>query len=366
MRKIYVSKWLKYLLVLVLVIGGGVSGVFAYRTYSIPQYKEIEVTKYSHEWSEEIHWLGKLVTTPVFPKSELENDDFVYRDFTKLLKVDFVSRFRSNKEIEMKGKLYITAYLEAQYGQDKSILWTRSYPVIQEESFEFVGQSYDFTQHVDIDLVEPRKLLEKISEEFTVGASYVYRIVYSVDASINDSGSIYPFNIGPSLEIPIVSAVGTNTVVTSEVLEYANKQMVEELIPVNMNLYYSMLILSISCIVIGLILLIVLRAKPDKDEFDRFCIRLIREHEDRMVKLPVALSLHHDVVLTMTSVEDMVKTADELSQPIFYYVINEKVERKVELYIFDDVRIYYFVKMGVIGSIENDLALESLDIGTDE
>lgn len=350
MKKIQVSKWQKYLVVSVLIIGGFATGIMAYRTYNIPKFVETEIVDYSHQWTEDIHWLGKLITSPVFPKSELDDDDFVYRDYTKLLKVEFVSKFIADQEVEMEGVLSIVGILEAQYGPEKDTLWTRKYPLLSEETFAFKGRTYDFSKKVDVDLVKPRELLDKITEDFNVGATYVYRIVYSVDGSINKGEEKFPFVMNPSLEIPILASVGTNTLVLSEVKDLTITELDRSFVPVNMTMFYLFLAICILCFLMVLMVLILIGIKEKKDEFDLFSLRLIREHEDRMVRSPVALTLNSDLIMTMVSVEDIVKTADELSQPIFFYQVNEKNERKVELYVFDDVRVYYFVKMGVIKS----------------
>ena len=46
----------------------------------------------------------------------------------------------------------------------------------------------------------------------------------------------------------------------------------------------------------------------------------------------------------------MVKIADEVGRPVFYYKVNTQMERKIEFYVFDNSRTYYMVIFGEIES----------------
>jgi hypothetical protein len=50
--------------------------------------------------------------------------------------------------------------------------------------------------------------------------------------------------------------------------------------------------------------------------------------------------------ITISSIEDMVKIADEIGQPIFYYKVDNATERKIEFFVFDNMRTYYMVIFG--------------------
>ena len=52
--------------------------------------------------------------------------------------------------------------------------------------------------------------------------------------------------------------------------------------------------------------------------------------------------------INVNSFEDMVKIADEVGQPVFYYKVDDGIERRIEFFVFDNTRIYYLVIFGDI------------------
>ena len=358
MKRFRMSKTIKTVVVILLTVGMIAAGIGAYWTYNNPSVKEEEITVFEQTWTEEVHWLSELYPNRMFAHSFLENDDYIFRELTKAVGVLYDVRYSADRPVHMEGTTSLTGYLEARYGEEDEVLWKRTYELKGPETFRFDGHTYHFKANDAVTLTYFKDWLTALDSEFNVGTDYIYKMVYEIDGIATVDGQEHVFNVSPTLEIPFMDSVGVNTPILTEEPIYTVSNTLRTVMPVNMTLYYILITIGVICLICLIFVLSLVRTLPAKDEFDRFVINLIREHEDRMVKMPSALSLQNDLVMTMTCVEDMVKAADELSQPIFYYLIDEAEERKVELYVFDDVRIYYFAKLGELKVEEMRMDLE--------
>jgi hypothetical protein len=164
--------------------------------------------------------------------------------------------------------------------------------------------------------------------------------------------------LSPSLAIPIGERVFR--IDGQAVLTGANKieKIIKEPIPVNKSKVVFLSVFSL-ILIAGLILVYRMEEAEEVDPYDKAIAAIFKEYGERMAGMEHAISYLLTDVIHVNCIEDMVKIADEVGQPVFYYKADKKSERKIEFYVFDNNRIYYMVMFGEVK--QEDLAEERLD-----
>ena len=84
------------------------------------------------------------------------------------------------------------------------------------------------------------------------------------------------------------------------------------------------------------------------DAFEKSTAAIFKEYSERLAGLEHTIQYQFADVINVRSIEDMVKIADEVGQPVFYYKVDSSTERKIEFFVFDNSRTYYMVIFGEI------------------
>ena len=87
--------------------------------------------------------------------------------------------------------------------------------------------------------------------------------------------------------------------------------------------------------------------KRSREPFDRTISAIFKEYGERMAGMEHAISYLLTDVITVNTIEDMVKIADVSGSPYSTTRWMTGV-RKIEFYVFDNNRIYYMVIFGEI------------------
>jgi hypothetical protein len=90
--------------------------------------------------------------------------------------------------------------------------------------------------------------------------------------------------------------------------------------------------------------------QPDsQSRFTALTAKIFKQYGERLVRLENPLPCQQLATISIDGIKEMIKIADEISQPVFYYKVDAVEEKKLEFYVFDSGRIYYMVLFGVMG-----------------
>ncbi|NMA95954.1 MAG: DUF5305 domain-containing protein, partial [Clostridiales bacterium] len=155
----------------------------------------------------------------------------------------------------------------------------------------------------------------------------------------------------PTLSIPIRE----NVFKTEGEPNITNEGDITEKIDKRLPIDYKRVVLSaIGVIILAALLYFTKKAEvqPDPDEFQRQIDAIFKEYSERLAGLEHTISYQLSENITINNIEDMVKIADEVGQPVFYYKVDSSIERKIEFFVFDNIRTYYMV---IFGELEPDI-----------
>lgn len=303
-----------------------------------------EVQEYNHEWEEVINWRSSLVPNELFDSPFLYKDDFIFKDFTKSVVVYYEIPFIFSEPVEIRGSYQIVGYLEALYGEDDDLLWKKRIPIDEEKEFSNMGDSFTISDEGYVSLKKMRDLIDRETKDIDLVAEHQYRVAIEIQGEIVRANNIIPFKIQPNVCYPLSQDAAKGEVALSDTTSYEITKEIEENLPINKTKLFIISIIGLLSVVV-VVLTLVATVGIETDGFSKFAKNIFRQHGDRMVKIPNSLELDNGNVMVINSVIDMVKTADEINQPIFYYYENKDAQRQLQLYVFDDSRIYYFNKL---------------------
>lgn len=327
-------------------------GILAYAWYIVEnsvETIEIQDIGLQYDWEENLTWKTGIISNPVIDAAYLNEDDFLHKAFTRSIKISFEVPLTSDVPLTFEGTTLFKAGLVSVYGEQKELLWEIN-DVYELEEVVLEGDRLVFAVEREMPIMAHKGFIQEVTEQYTMAGNYLYVFEYAIEGTVTDGVTVSDFTIRPKAEFPIVDVVskGLKTVSAVDATEFKDisTRIVEE--PGDKSM---LAFIWFGMGVVGLLLILTAvftRNKASKDEFDRFVDGFIREHSDRMVTIPKSLSLNYGNVMRVEEPEDMIKAADEINQPIFSYYINDEGMRKFEMFIFDDVRVYYYAKLGVI------------------
>ncbi|MCF8020537.1 MAG: DUF5305 domain-containing protein [Vallitaleaceae bacterium] len=279
-----------------------------------------------------------------------DETQFIFKDLTKNVNIYFEVPIHCSEEMNFIGHVSLKGALQSVYGEEREVIWEQE-TVFMNTPIEQSGDSMTFSGNGEVDLLPINNLLTLGDEEYKLPGSYEYVFIFNIVGELSNGQMTLPINIAPKGIIPLMEPAAKGQIITSEVKTYSQAQTILNKLPYNHQktvIYY--VVAGISLLLAGIIFMLT-KEKTKKDVFDRFVQRFIRENSDRMVLMPKSLYLDQGNVLTIQNPEDMVKAADELNQPILCYLQNNQDQRIIELFLFDDVRVYYYSLLGKMNMV---------------
>lgn len=304
-----------------------------------------EVKQYYHKWEENIDWRSSVEPNDIFDKTFLNKDDFLFKKFTKSVLVYFDIPFTFSEEVEFEGSYQIVGYLEALYGKDKELLWNRKIPISESKSLLNNGDSLNISAKGFVNLKKYKELIEREMKESDLVAIHQFRVAIEIQGEVVSKQKIIPIDIKPSVVYPLSQDAAKGVEELSAETLYEVMQEVEEVVPNNKLKRIIVSILGLLSIA-ATVFLLVATVNVKISEFTKFVNQILRQHGDRMVKVPKMLKVDNSNLIELYDVLDVVKIADEISQPIFYYCKNDNMECQIILYVFDESRLFCFSRLG--------------------
>ena len=315
-----------------------------------PPVEEKEEVIYSHEWDEVVHWRAEISPNPFVTTQYTDETQFIFKDLTKNVNIYFEVPIHFSEDMNFKGYVSLKGAIQSVYGEEREVIWEQETEYMH-SPIEKSGENMTFSGNGEVDLIPINALLTLGDEEYKLPGSYEYVFMFNIVGDLSNGQMTYPINIAPKGIIPLMEPAAKGQIITSEVKSFSDVQTIVNKLPYNhqkMVVYY---------ILAGIILLLsgiffkLTKEKAKSDVFDRFVQRFIRENSDRMVLMPKSLYLDYGNVLTIQNPEDIVKAADELNQPILCYMQNDQDQRIIELFLYDDVRVYYYSLLGKMNMV---------------
>ncbi len=314
-----------------------------------PKFVEQKNLIYSFASNAKIGYRVFLRPNIVYDENFIEEGKYYISKYIDHIEAVFRYEFTGSEEAELNVEYDATAYLQGLYGDENGVLWSKPYELISTSSEKGQVSEKSIERKVNIPLDNYVALKESFYLDTRVNSPVVLNVVFNVKTVVNTPNGTLSETLSPNLVIPI----GETVFSMDGNPEAQGGKRLEETVKVRLPLNYQKIALLASfALLLVVAFIVVCLAKEEKmpDAFQKEIRGIFKEYGDRLAGMEKPVPYHMLDIISVNSVEDIVKIADEIGQPVFYYMVDTRTERKIEFYVFDNTRTYYMV---IFGEIEN-------------
>ncbi|WP_449241151.1 DUF5305 family protein [Desulfoscipio gibsoniae] len=339
-NKYYLNKKIRLALILLCILSFLAALCFLYYLYRKPAEIVKEVPTYTYEHQGDIFYRADIKPNMVFRETTVMGPDkTIYRDLMDSFTSICAYRFKGSQPAEIKGTYNVTAALEAKD------MWKLNYVLIPQTSFSRSGKEVSFRAERAIDLGYFEQVIKQVDEELGVNAREpILTIKTNIDLEADTGGQVLKDKLTPTMIIPLTSGsfqVGDDELTVKKKGLLTKEVMVSN--PIRSKLIYAY-VAAITSGVLLLMLLLLTQNKPliqdQRKNIQEFWKEFWKKYGDCIIKTNNEISPTKFV--SVNSMEDLVRVADELAKPIIHKEIVSANEPAV-CYVLDGPIAYKHV-----------------------
>lgn len=318
--------------------------------FLFPGYESSQVTSLTCNGESNIEYSVTMTENPVYEEEVISDEKYYLKPFTVNIHLECSLDVVTDAEadIDYSGKVYGMLISEITNDDTKDIVWEKHYNYVDIEKENDTGQSAKLNQQVTIDLEEYEAITDSLINDYYILTDYYLKIYYENEVTVSKGDNTETEIVYTYIKIPFTDNVMeiTNSSPESFSMSFENEVMVKKAI--NQNLILVFIMLFVASVVSLLIVLFRTKGIDMTDVFKNKKEKIFKEYGNRLAGLTDTLAYQSSVMISIDKIEDIIKIADEIGQTVFYYEVDEKDERKIEFYVFDEGRVYYLVIFGTL------------------
>jgi len=314
--------------------------IIAWREYKSQETQEITENVLSYTITPMLNNRINLIDNILYDEIWLSDEQLIINRLIEDISADYRVEIEADKGSEIDAVIDHYLLLEGIYGNEEMLLYTRVDPIYTK--IINGGERIWFREKQSYDLNEYKVFLLDVYNNIEINASNKLKAVWNITGTITKDGESLPIEKTMHLLIPIdyevmqLEKIGFEP--TSESLTTTNLVV----LPKDYTYYYYYLSFAIVALIV-LVMILIFAKVPKKSNYQMNCERIFKIYGERLARLYVPMTNDFANLVYVSGVEDLMKISDEIRQPVFYYKIDEMEEKKIEYYVFDETRIYYFV-----------------------
>jgi len=320
------------------------------------RYMEVEEIYYSYKSTGSIDYKVYLKPNTMYDEDYLGKDRYYISKYIDRIEMNFKYNYSANEVAGLDTEYNVTAYLQGLHGDENEVLWSKKFVLLPDKVVRLEDSTAEINFSLPVSLDNYYSLKEVLFQESEVNAPVVLNVVFNVHTVAQTKKGTVEDTVSPNLSIPIGNTVIKIEGEPTATGENKISQIVKYKMPVNKGLIFFLTGLAFALLVFIILVACSKTAEPP-DEYEKSVAGIFREYSDRLAGMEHTVSNKFSVVINISSIDDMVKIADEIGQPVFYYKADSNAERKIEFFVFDNNRVYYMVISGQVHKKGDDISL---------
>ena len=338
-------------LALVLVMGGLLAGSGAGLAWSRAAPAELveEYTAYEYKQEAEIDYRVHLLPNELFEEEVLGPGWAYLTRLTDYLTVELHYRFEGEREAEIEITCSSTAYLTALTGrgEEKHVAWEREYELLPPQEFSTEGVELVIHEAVEVPFTEYRRFAEEVREETGFSPGELNLLVeFLVEVQAQTDSGLIEKRLTPGMLVPMR---GDAFVVEGDLVDRNSAGITgtrEVSLP---HVGQARTGFAVSTAVFGgalaAFLLLTAPVKQKAKPQDRKAFRLLKKHGERIAALADVAPAGWEKALLVSTFKDLLKVADELQKPVFYYQLRwDAYSEHLFLVLDEEIMYRYSIK----------------------
>jgi hypothetical protein len=326
------------------------SSAYAVYELKVAKYEEKEEVYYSFQSRGNVDYKVFLRPNVMYEQEYLGKDRYYVLNYIDHVNIKFNYFFKGSKPADLEIDYIVKAYLQGLHGRENEVLWSKDFVLVPQKVVRCADSEKAIEVAVPVFLSEYMALKEMIFQDSQVNTPVVLKVVFDLNALATTEKGAREDLMSSNIVIPIGENVFPIEYAPATVGEGSLSELFRVLRPVDTREVAISFALSFLFLAITVLAAIFIQAARPPDAFDKSVAAIFKEYGERLASLEQAIPNEHSDLININSIGDMVKIADEVGQPVFYYKVNTQMERKIEFYVFDNSRTYYMVIFGEIES----------------
>ena len=337
-----VGKKIKSLIVIAMWILSAIAFAFTLLQIFYPGEQSIDKIVYSSEITSTIDYSVRLKDTPVYNTAkDADPSKYYVMPFTDYMTLDCKYSYNGTSAADITTNSYITAFLVSYIldADEEVELWKKEYTLSALETAQVIDVSATSENSIKVNFDEYSSLIKQIEETYNFKTSYYLMIMYTTEFTVVQGTSTENRVLQPYIKVhfeDLIYEVEESAVAEADIM-LINTETITGEISWDMVIIGGIVFLIFAVTAIILPSQIVGRV-PLSDEAK--AIRQITiKYGDRIVKIAEKPVLSDNTV-KLESIEDAMKIADEIGQPIFSVAID-----KVTYYYVNNNGVIYYIAL---------------------
>ncbi len=329
------------LLVLFLVgLGGGLAWSFS---ESIEQ--EEEYTAYSYTQNAEVDYRVQMKSGEFFEEELKEPGKAYLSELTESIMADLHYHFEGEEKAKISGTYAANATLEAlTSGEEQREVWQKDFTLVDSREFSYAEKSFTLQEEIEIPFAEYRDIAEKIKDHTNYNPGKLnLNVEFDVEIEVETDSGSETKELNPSM---IINMRGSTFVVEGNLAENNSSGVTATRIVKATDLKQARIGFAVSAALVGIVLVgFMTLTYPVKERVspqERKVARLLQKHQERIVTLSSKPGVYMEQNVAVDTFEDLLKVADELQKPIFYYQVRGELETKHIFLVFEKNSSYKY------------------------
>ncbi len=340
MKKIGIhKKWRKLILGLSILIFL-LAGLMAFRELTVKRYEMVERELLDYSIVPNLHLKFNLIPNIIYEKPYLIESDIIIDKMVSSLVAEPQFEIQTQKGEKIQGTIRLEQKLETFYGSENILIWTKK--AMPKESLLSGGKEIQYKAKDLLNLQYFNDFLAQAMAETEISGNSLYTATWHIQGTVSSQGQEMPIDEQFAVSLPL--GIGIYTVDKSQ-FEAVNRNLTtteKQLMPRRIALGGILGGVSALALIGAIVLLMLSDNKPALSAFQSYKKQLIANYGERLVELGQRRQIGLEEGIHVKTMEDMIKVADEIRQPIFYAETHGSDTDKLEFYIWDSHKIYYW------------------------
>lgn len=339
-KKLYIYKSIRVgLIAAFIALAAAVPGA-AYLIDKNNKYENKKVDVYSYTNNASVDYNVFLIPNQLYTQRCLDKGKVYVADLIDYIDTSFKYEFKGERPADIKGKYSITAILSGftKGFNDNKCLWQKEY--VLQPDIEFSGND----NRISIEKQQPvyiksyanyiKMALDTIKINFDTNIV----IKWNVSFEIKTDKGVVSEKLAPTMVIPLS---GQLIEITGGLTDQKNGALTE--MQLQLSPYYEHKILACWIIegitVVSILFLLIFTAPLSLSSRQKQQKHIFKNYECRMVAMDSDIIINNRKTMRVSSISDLLKIADDMSNPILYKN-SENIEDITKFYVITDQTIY--------------------------
>jgi hypothetical protein len=271
-----------------------------------------------------------------------------------------VYEYTGDKAGELTGQYRIAARLEGFLQDDKAekVLWKKEYILVPDTSFESADGQIKLEKDVTVPYTTYNQFASRVQEDSGLNSSVRLTVDWQINTQVQTEHGLVQEALTPSFTVPLNGRYFEIPGPLSQEKEEALTETVTKTVPVKGAVVVGLSGGALLCLLLLLGLKLFTRG-VQPDEYTKLIQQIFKKYEERLVALQQGLpgektsgkegSGDTATYIRVKTIDDLVRVADEISQPVYYSEPILHEENGYQFYVISDKEIItYDVKPGLL------------------